>query len=54
VKDDDTPKRAPVPSGKQAYHKPALKCGRAFETMALACGKISATQQQCQTNTKRS
>jgi hypothetical protein len=50
---DDTQKSASAPIGKRAYHKPALKCGRAFETMALACGKISATQQQCQTNTKR-
>ena len=29
------------------YQKPAFRYERVFETMALACGKISATQGQC-------
>ncbi|MGD0497901.1 MAG: hypothetical protein ABSC23_05635 [Bryobacteraceae bacterium] len=46
MKNDDTPKRASAPTGKQAYHKLALKYGRAFETMAFACGEISTAQQR--------
>jgi hypothetical protein len=46
--------RAEPSTGKKPYHKPAFKFERAFETMALTCGKISTTQQQCATNTKNS
>jgi hypothetical protein len=44
-------------SDKQArkpYVKPAFLYERAFETMALSCGKIGASQAQCKTNKKNS
>jgi hypothetical protein len=34
--------------------KPAFRHEKVFETMALACGKISATQSSCRTNRKNS
>ncbi|MGA2435781.1 MAG: hypothetical protein ABSG25_10900 [Bryobacteraceae bacterium] len=40
------------PIQKRPYHKPGFVFERAFETMALSCGKISRTQQQCKFNTK--
>ena len=39
---------------KKAYVKPSFQHERVFETMALACGKVSATQSQCRTNRKNS
>jgi len=39
---------------KRAYQKPAFLHERVFETMALACGKISATQGSCRHNRKLS
>jgi hypothetical protein len=39
---------------KKAYVKPAFRHERVFETMALACGKISTTTQQCRNNRKNS
>jgi len=33
---------------RKPYHKPGFRFERAFETMALACGKISPTQKHCQ------
>jgi hypothetical protein len=39
---------------KKAYVKPAFQHERAFETMALACGKVSTTTQQCRNNRKNS
>jgi N-acetylmuramic acid 6-phosphate (MurNAc-6-P) etherase len=54
VKKDGAPKGVPVASGKKPYQKPAFKYGRAFETMALSCGKASPTQGQCNLNTKSS
>jgi len=36
------------------YHKPVLRHEGVFETMALACGKISSTQGQCRSNIKNS
>ena len=41
-------------SPKKAYVKPAFQHERAFETMALACGKVSTTTQQCRNNRKNS
>lgn len=32
---------------RKPYQKPAVRKERVFETMALACGKINATQSQC-------
>jgi hypothetical protein len=45
--------RATVTS-KRAYSKPDFKHEKVFETMALACGKLSATQAQCRFNRKLS
>jgi hypothetical protein len=39
---------------KKAYVKPAFQHERVFETMALACGKVSSTIQQCRNNRKNS
>lgn len=39
---------------KKPYQKPAFKHERVFETMALACGKLSPTQFQCRFNRKNS
>jgi hypothetical protein len=39
---------------RKPYLKPAFLRERAFETMALACGKINTTQQQCKTSRKNS
>jgi hypothetical protein len=39
---DETPRTA-----KKQYQEPAFRHERVFETMALSCGKISATQFQC-------
>jgi hypothetical protein len=49
--DDQQPEEAPA---KKAYVKPAFRHERVFETMALACGKISATQGPCRTNRRNS
>ena len=38
---------------KRPYQKPAFLSERAFETMALSCGKV-LTQQQCHENAKLS
>jgi len=40
--------------GRKAYEKPAFQHERVFETMALACGKLSPTQFQCRFNRKNS
>jgi hypothetical protein len=39
---------------KRAYEKPAFLHERVFETMALACGKVTATQASCTHNRKLS
>jgi hypothetical protein len=39
---------------KKPYVKPEVRHERVFETMALACGKVRATQAQCRFNRKRS
>jgi hypothetical protein len=39
---------------KKRYAKPEFKQEKVFETMALACGKLSATQGQCRFNRKLS
>jgi hypothetical protein len=43
-----------VPAEKRAWVKPSFEWERAFETMALACGKINTTQAQCKFNRKNS
>jgi hypothetical protein len=49
-KDIEEPKGPSKP--KRIYVKPALQYERVFETMALACGKVSASQGQCRFNRK--
>ncbi len=44
----------PLKSGKKPYQKPSFKHEKVFETMALACGKISPTQATCKTVKKNS
>jgi hypothetical protein len=39
---------------RKPYAKPSFRHERVFETMALACGKINATQSQCRFNRKSS
>jgi len=39
---------------RKAYQKPAFQHERVFETMALACGKLSPTQFTCRFNRKSS
>lgn len=39
---------------KKPYQKPAFQHERVFETMALACGKLSPTQFQCRFNRRNS
>jgi hypothetical protein len=39
---------------RKPYNKPAFRFERVFETQALSCGKISATQKHCRFNRKAS
>jgi hypothetical protein len=39
---------------KKPYHKPEFRYERAFETMALSCGKTNPQIRQCFLNRKRS
>ena len=43
----------PARTGKR-YQPPAFRFERVFETMALACGKISPTESHCRFNRKSS
>ncbi|MEO5691998.1 MAG: hypothetical protein ABIQ72_02650 [Usitatibacter sp.] len=47
------PEDAGTPA-KRPYVKPAFRHEQVFETMALACGKISNTQASCRHNRKNS
>jgi hypothetical protein len=42
------------PKRKRPYAKPVFQQEKVFETMALACGKISGTERQCHFNRKLS
>jgi len=46
-----TQKDAPA---RKPYSKPGFRWERVFETMALACGKVSPVQVQCRFNRKTS
>lgn len=55
------PENAGAPHGpalpgkqKKRYVSPTFEWEQAFETMALACGKINTTQAQCKFNRKNS
>jgi hypothetical protein len=39
-------------AGKKPYHKPTFRYEHVFETMALACGKISRRSKSCRLNSK--
>jgi hypothetical protein len=39
---------------KKPYQKPEFRYERVFETMALACGKVSPTEFQCRFNRRNS
>jgi hypothetical protein len=39
---------------KRPYEKPAFQHEKVFETMALACGKLSSTERQCRFNRRNS
>jgi len=41
-------------SSKKTYTKPAFEREKVFETMALACGKITGTGGSCSHNKKNS
>jgi hypothetical protein len=41
-------------TGKRPYKKPDFQHEKVFETMALACGKLSPTQAQCRFNRRNS
>jgi hypothetical protein len=42
------------PKEKKTYEKPAFRFERVFETSALSCGKVHATQSGCFRNRKLS
>jgi hypothetical protein len=42
------------PNKRRPYKKPAFRTERIFETMALACGKVTPTQGHCRFNRKSS
>ena len=42
------------PAAKKTYTKPAFQREKVFETMALACGKLSGTGGSCTHNKKKS
>jgi hypothetical protein len=44
---DGSSAQEPTSPRKKPYTKPTYRYEQVFETMALACGKISATQFQC-------
>ena len=50
----DKPETAPSSKPKRPYEKPAFQHENVFETMALACGKLNATQRQCRFNRRNS
>lgn len=52
--DPPKPHEAQPATGRKAYVKPAFRHEQVFETMALACGKVSGTQLSCRTNIKNS
>ncbi len=53
-RDESNASTAVPETGKKPYIKPAFARERAFETMALSCGKINTTQAQCKLNRKNS
>jgi hypothetical protein len=58
IRKDQPTKKAETASSaaktKRPYSKPDFQHEKVFETMALACGKISPTQAQCRFNRRNS
>jgi len=50
----DAAAEKPSEKQKRPYQKPTFLHERVFETMALSCGKINATQASCKHNRKSS
>lgn len=50
----EAPAHESLVCAKKPYQKPAYVWERAFETMALSCGKINNNQAQCKSNKKNS
>jgi hypothetical protein len=48
------PSARPTSKTKRPYQKPGFQHEKVFETMALACGKLSPTQAQCRFNRRNS
>jgi hypothetical protein len=40
-------------SSKKTYQRPSFRYERVFETMALACGKVSRVEGQCHFGTRK-
>jgi hypothetical protein len=53
-KDQRNLQRETQSSAKRAYSKPEFRFENVFETRALSCGKMHATQSQCHFNRKSS
>jgi hypothetical protein len=44
---DEAASEPPAETMKKPYQKPAFQYERVFERMALSCGKIDPTEEQC-------
>lgn len=54
VRHKGTDNESPPVRRVKPYERPTFRFERVFETMALACGKISPTQSHCRFNRKSS
>jgi hypothetical protein len=50
----EEPNTEKPPAARKPYLRPEFRYERAFETMALSCGKIRASQALCRFNRKNS
>jgi hypothetical protein len=53
-KTGEEPNTENPPAARKPYLRPEFRYERAFETMALSCGKIRASQALCRFNRKNS
>jgi hypothetical protein len=51
---EQLPQTSTTPRRRKPYTKPSFVREQLFETMALACGKVSSTIAQCKLNRKNS
>lgn len=55
---EETTRQVPGTEGpiktRKPYHKPEVRYEKVFETSALTCGKVQATQGSCHSNRKLS